>query len=79
MCLASAPSRSGAPADIVLFDPQREWNVTPETIASKGKNTPVMGQTLRGVVVATVHGGSVVHEAEASYNSHTSLTSEETV
>ena len=53
---------AGAPADIVLFDPRREWTVTPETIASKGRNTPVLGQTLRGVVVATVYGGAVVHE-----------------
>ena len=59
---------AGAPADVVLFDPQREWTVTWETIASKGKNTPVMGQTLRGVVVATVYQGAVVYEADSSYN-----------
>jgi dihydroorotase len=65
---------SGAPADLVLFDPEREWTVTRETIASKGKNTPVMGQTLRGVVVATVFGGTVVHKNELSYNEANSLT-----
>jgi dihydroorotase len=54
----------GAPADVVLFDPSREWEVTPESIASKGKNTPLMGQTLRGQVVATVYAGGVVYEAE---------------
>jgi dihydroorotase len=64
----------GAPADIGLFDPEREWTVTRETIASKGKNTPVMGQTLRGVVVATVFGGTVVHKNELSYNEANSLT-----
>ena len=67
--------RLGAPADVVLFDPAREWTVAPETIASKGKNTPVLGQTLRGVVVATVYGGSVVYEANTSYNISSSLTS----
>src|SRR5690606_4077989 len=51
----------GATADIVLLDPEREWTVTPETIASRGKNTPLMGQTLRGVVVATLYQGAVVH------------------
>jgi dihydroorotase len=51
---------AGAPADIVLFDPAREWTVEAETIASKGKNTPVIGQRLRGAIVATVYGGEVV-------------------
>jgi dihydroorotase len=51
---------AGAPADIVLFDPAREWTVEAETIASKGKNTPVIGQRLRGAIVATVYGGGVV-------------------
>ncbi len=67
---------AGAPADIVLFDPEREWTVTRETIASKGKNTPVMDQTLRGVVVATVYAGSVMYEVSSSYNGDVSLTSE---
>lgn len=53
----------GAPADIVLFDTEREWVVGPETIASRGKNTPLVGQTLRGTVVATLYGGAVVYEA----------------
>ena len=57
----------GAPGDVVLFDPHREWTVTRETIASKGKNTPVLGQTLRGVVVATVYSGSVAYESDLSY------------
>jgi dihydroorotase len=58
----------GAPADVVLFDPAGEWIVGPETIASKGKNTPVLGQTLLGLVVATVYQGTVVYESSKSYN-----------
>jgi dihydroorotase len=54
----------GAPADIVIFDPQREWTVKPTELASKGKNTPVAGQTLKGVVVATVYAGEVVYALE---------------
>ncbi|HEX5370941.1 MAG TPA: dihydroorotase, partial [Dehalococcoidia bacterium] len=53
---------TGAPGDVVLFDPSREWDVTRESIASKGKNTPLMGQTLRGQVIATICQGIVVHE-----------------
>ena len=54
----------GAPADIVLFDPTREWTEERETILSKGKNTPVFGMALRGQVVTTIYGGAVVYEAE---------------
>jgi dihydroorotase-like cyclic amidohydrolase len=32
--------------------------------ASKGKNTPLDGVTLRGAVVTTIAGGRVVHETE---------------
>ena len=36
----------GAPADVVLLDPDAEWVVEPERFASKGKNTPLGGVTL---------------------------------
>ena len=54
----------GAPADVAIVDPTREWTVEPETFASKGKNTPLGGRRLRGQVVATVYGGEVVHMLE---------------
>ena len=54
---------AGAPADVVLLDPDAEWVVDPERFASKGKNTPLAGVTLRGAVVATISGGRVVHES----------------
>jgi dihydroorotase len=54
----------GAPADIVLIDPAREWTVEPSQFASKGKNTPLAGQTLRGQVVTTIFAGKVVHMLE---------------
>ena len=52
-----------APGDVVLIDPSREWTVVPHEFASKGRNTPVGGRTLRGAVVATLYGGGVVYEA----------------
>jgi len=55
---------AGAPGDVVVFDPAREWTVERETLASKGKNTPLLGQTLRGQVVATVYAGAVVYAVE---------------
>ena len=53
----------GAPADLALFDPEAEWTVEPERLASKGKNTPLAGRSLRGRVVATVYSGKVVCQA----------------
>ncbi|MDP2674545.1 MAG: dihydroorotase [Dehalococcoidia bacterium] len=53
----------GAPADVALIDPEAEWTVEPERFASKGKNTPLAGRTLRGRVVATLYGGRVVWQA----------------
>ena len=47
----------GVPDDLVLVDPDLEWTVTPDALASKGKNTPLLGRTLRGrVIVASVDG-----------------------
>jgi dihydroorotase len=54
----------GAPGDVVLLDPDAEWTVEPERFASKGKNTPLAGRTLRGKIVATVYGGRVVWATE---------------
>ncbi len=53
----------GAPADVTIFDPDSEWTVDPLQFASKGRNTPLAGRTLRGRVVATVYGGTVVWQA----------------
>jgi dihydroorotase len=55
----------GAPADVVVLDPDHRWIVDPERFVSKGKNTPLAGVELRGAVVATIAGGNVVYEREA--------------
>lgn len=34
----------GAPADLVIFDPDREWVIDPSEFLSKGKNTPFAGK-----------------------------------
>ena len=60
----------GAPADVLVFDPDAEWIVEPERFASKGKNTPLAGRTLRGKVVATVYGGRPVFIEEGVATSH---------
>jgi dihydroorotase len=50
----------GDPADFCLFDPEHSWVVTPETLRSKGKNTPLLGQSLTGRVTLTAVDGHVV-------------------
>lgn len=53
----------GAPADLCLFDPQATWTVSPQTLRSRGKNSPLLGQEVRGRVLATLVGGQVVYRA----------------
>lgn len=55
-----ATLRPGSPADIVIFDPDQLWTVNPDEFASKGKNTPVAGQQLKGQVMLTMCGGRIV-------------------
>jgi dihydroorotase len=51
----------GAVADVVVLDADQAWVVDPERFLSKGKNSPLGGQTLRGTVVLTVADGSIVY------------------
>ena len=51
----------GSPADITVFDPDKEWLVDTAKFASKGKNTPLAGSTLKGKVMATLYAGKLVH------------------
>jgi len=51
----------GAPADVTIFDPNREWVVDPRAFASKGKNTPLAGSVLKGKVMATLFQGKPVY------------------
>jgi len=50
----------GAIADVTLIDLHREWTVDVNTFASKGRNCPFNGWTLRGKAVMTIVGGKVV-------------------
>jgi dihydroorotase len=54
----------GAEADVTLFDPEREWIVDTKDFASKGKNTPLAGEKLKGKVIATVYQGKIVYKDE---------------
>ncbi len=53
----------GAPANLTLVDPNREWKVAPERLRTKSKNTPFMGHTMKGMVLATIVSGSLAFDA----------------
>lgn len=42
--------KPGDPADFFLFDPDEEWEVEPDILHSKGKNTPLLGALMKGRV-----------------------------
>jgi dihydroorotase len=53
---------AGAPADLVVFDPEQLWRVTPQSLRSQGKNTPFLGYELAGRVRTSIVAGNVVYE-----------------
>ena len=56
----------GAPANVVVFDPATTWTVEPDKLASKSRNTPYAGMTLRGKVRHTMLDGVfTVRDGEA--------------
>ncbi|MCI8327911.1 MAG: dihydroorotase [Lachnospiraceae bacterium] len=56
--------REGKPADIVIFDPEKEYQIDAEQFVSKGRNTPFHGRSVTGEVRMTVCDGRVIYEAE---------------
>jgi dihydroorotase len=55
----------GAPADIVVIDPDRRVTIDASRHVSKSKNTPFNGWELRGAVAYTLIGGRIVHRSVA--------------
>lgn len=52
----------GAPGDVTILDPGMAWTVDKDKFASKGRNTPFHGWTLRGRAVRTIVGGRTAWE-----------------
>ncbi len=55
---------AGAPADLVLFDPDAPYLLDRFKLRSKSKNTPFDGTRMEGRVLATYVGGACVYTAE---------------
>jgi len=58
--LAGGTLAPGSPADVTLFDPDREVTVDRTAFRSKSRNTPFHGWKLRGAPVRTILGGRLV-------------------
>ena len=54
----------GAPADLVLIDPERVWKVEPGALVSRSKNSAFLGHELRGLAVQTYVQGKLVYVAD---------------
>lgn len=52
----------GMIADVVIFDPRKEYVIDKKTFLSKGKNTPFQGRKVKGEVAVTIVGGKIVYE-----------------
>jgi dihydroorotase len=54
------PIEPGEPANLTVFDPDDVWEVVPARLASKSRNTPYVGMSLRGRVLHTLLDGTPV-------------------
>ena len=52
---------TGADADIVLFDPLREWTLAPSAVQTRSGLTPYSGRSFTGAVVRTIVRGTTVY------------------
>ena len=55
--------RPGAVANVTIIDPDRVWTVAETSIASRSKNTPLLGITMRGKVSLTMVEGEIRYRA----------------
>lgn len=52
-----SPFASGSPANFTLYDPSASREFAVDDLRGKGVNTPYLGRTIPGRVIATVHNG----------------------
>jgi dihydroorotase len=59
--------REGARADLVLVDPDADYEIDPSRMRTKSRNTPFTGQRVTGRVAMTVCEGRIVHTDEGTF------------
>ena len=65
MGLPAGSLKKGAPADLVLFDPDEGWKVDADKLVGKAQNSPFDGRPVQGRVLRTVIDGRPVFEPDA--------------
>jgi dihydroorotase len=60
--------KQGAAADLIVFNPAREWKVEKSKFKSKGKNTPFAGTILKGKNEITFVEGKMVYDDRGGKN-----------
>lgn len=61
------PIAVGEPANLTVFDARQQWTVVPAQLASKSRNTPYAGRSLKGKVRHTIlNGHAVVKDGTAT-------------
>lgn len=60
--LTAGELTKGAPADLVLFDPDEPWVVNKDLLKSRSKNSPFDEARMQGRVLRTVVAGETVYE-----------------
>lgn len=56
--------KPGAIADLCIVDPNVEWRLNADTMLSSGKNTPFLGNTLKGKVTHTFVAGELAYQLD---------------
>ena len=57
----------GAPADLVLFDPDLGWRICPDDFRSKSKNAPFDGRPVQGRAERTIVNGRTIFMREGQH------------
>jgi len=57
----------GGVADLAVIDPEYEFILKPEDIQSKSKNSPFIGQTMKGINILTMVGGRIVWKRDVDH------------
>lgn len=59
--------KEGAAADLAIIDPEHEYVLKKEDIQSKSKNSPFIGQPMKGRNLLTMIGGRIVWKRDAEH------------
>lgn len=62
--LAGGAIAAGRPADLCIFDPHAVWRLQPDSMRSRGKNSPFIGWEFTGQVRYTIIGGKRVYRSD---------------